>query len=149
MAEVLFYHLVNTPLEQVLPLLVARTRERNQRSIIRGGSEERLRVLDDALWTYDDASFLPHGLWNEPQPEGQPVLLTPEDGRPNDAEVLFLIDAAPLPAAWDFTRVVVLFDDADEDAKTAARAQWKEVRAMGHDATYWQQDETGRWVKKA
>lgn len=150
MADVLFYHLKNAPLEQVLPVLVARTRERNQRAIIRGGSEDRLRILDDVLWTFDEASFLAHGLWNEPRPEDQPVLLTPDAEQSNGADVVFLIDQAPLPATWDFARLVILFDDADKEAVEAARDQWKQIKAMGgHAATYWLQDDAGRWVKKA
>jgi DNA polymerase-3 subunit chi len=31
----------------------------------------------------------------------------------------------------------------------AARARWTEAKAQGFDATYWQPDEQGRWVKKA
>jgi DNA polymerase-3 subunit chi len=31
----------------------------------------------------------------------------------------------------------------------AARADWKSVKAAGHEATYWQQDSRGRWEKKA
>ena len=34
-------------------------------------------------------------------------------------------------------------------ALAAARADWKSVKAAGHDATYWQQDARGRWEKKA
>ena len=26
---------------------------------------------------------------------------------------------------------------------------WRAVKAAGHEATYWQQDEAGRWVRKA
>ena len=35
------------------------------------------------------------------------------------------------------------------DAVAAARARWSEAKAQGFDATYWQPDEQGRWVKKA
>ena len=34
-------------------------------------------------------------------------------------------------------------------ALAAAREQWRTVKAAEHDATYWQQDERGRWGKKA
>ena len=42
-----------------------------------------------------------------------------------------------------------MFDGYDEDALTEARSIWKEVRARGLDATYWQQNDEGRWEKKA
>ena len=38
---------------------------------------------------------------------------------------------------------------AFEQALTAAREDWKKARALGQAASYWQQDDTGRWEKKA
>lgn len=149
MSDVWFYHLQSQPLEAVLPTLVARSRERGWKVIIRAGSDERVQALDDLLWTYDDESFLAHGTAADANPETQPVLLTTEDGAPNNAEVLFLVDGAGLPAAWPFTRVVMMFDGNDMDAVAGARAAWKAAKALGHAVTYWQQDDGGRWVKKA
>jgi DNA polymerase-3 subunit chi len=61
-----------------------------------------------------------------------------------------LIDGAPIPAdAADYDRIVLLFDGEDEDAATAARAQWTDAKAKGFAATYWQPDERGRWQQKA
>ena len=62
----------------------------------------------------------------------------------------FLIDGAAVPADADaYARIVLIFDGEDEDAVTAARARWSEAKQQGFDATYWQPDEQGRWVKKA
>lgn len=149
MAEIWFYHLTRASLEETLPTLVERTRARGWKAVIRVGSPERLAALDDLLWTYDDESFLAHGTASEPDPEIQPVLLTLEDGLPNGAEVLFLADSAPLPATWPGERVIMLFDGADNEAVDHARGAWKDAKALGHQAQYWQQDETGRWARKA
>ncbi len=149
MTEVWFYHLQGRPLERTLPVLVERARERGWKAVIRAGSTERLAVIDDLLWTYDEAGFLPHGLASDDDPATQPVLLTTADERPNDAEIAFLIDNAPLPAQAGYQRVVMLFDGADPEALDAARAAWKQAKADGHTVTYWQQDDSGRWTKKA
>lgn len=148
MSEVLFYHLVGQPVEKALPLLLEKTVERGWNAVIRSGSEERLAVLDEALWTYKEDAFLPHGREEEGEIEHQPILLTTRDIRPNEAEVLFLVDRAGLPAEYAFARVVLMFDGDDPEALDSARAAWKTVKGLGHDATYWQQD-GGRWVKKA
>lgn len=149
MTDVLFYHLQQQPLEAVLPLLLEKTLERNWRAVVRLGSAARLAALDDALWTYADASFLPHGIAADGGAEGQPILLTTEDERPNGAHVVFLADGAPLPADLGVERLVLLFDGNDDEALAAARATWRDVKGRGLAATYWQQDERGRWVKKA
>ena len=37
----------------------------------------------------------------------------------------------------------------DRAALEYARSRWSEARKAGHEVTYWQQDEDGRWVKRA
>jgi len=43
----------------------------------------------------------------------------------------------------------VIFDGADADRLAAARAQWQELKAGGHALTYWEEDATGKWIKRA
>jgi DNA polymerase-3 subunit chi len=148
--EVLFYHLQRQPLEAVLPKLLEKSLERGWRALVRATSEERLAALDDHLWTFSDESFLPHGTEREPDAAEQPVILTLGEGNPNGAGVLFLVEGAPMPSdTAAYQRLVLLFDGNDEEALAAARADWKRVKAAGHDATYWQQDPRGRWERKA
>ncbi len=150
MTEMLFYHLQGQTPESVLPGLLEKSLERGWRVIVQGASEERIEALDAHLWTYRDDGFLPHGTWREAEAAQQPIVLTLTDTNPNAATVRFLIDGAALPAdAEAYERIVLLFDGEDEEAVAAARAQWSEAKAKGFDATYWQPDEQGRWVKKA
>ena len=150
MTEVLFYHLQGQKLEGVLPTLLEKSLERGWRVIVQGASEERIDALDAHLWTYRDDGFLPHGTWREQEATAQPVLLTVNEGNPNAAGVRFLIEGAAMPAdAEAYQRIVLLFDGDDEDAVAAARGYWTEAKAKGFDATYWQPDDRGRWVKKA
>ena len=150
MTEILFYHLQRQPLERVLPTLLERSLERGWRVVVQASSDERVEALDAHLWTYRDDVFLPHGTARDAAAAEQPVLITAGDENPNGAQVRFLIDGAGVPAdAAAYERIVLLFDGEDEDAVAAARARWAEVKAQGFEATYWQPDEHGRWVKKA
>ena len=150
MTEILFYHLQGQKLEGVLTPLLEKSLERGWKAIVQGASEERIEALDAHLWTYRDDGFLPHGTWREPDAAAQPVLLTVNDGNPNAANIRFLIEGAAVPAdAESYARIVLVFDGDDEDAVAAARAHWAEAKTKGFDATYWQPDEQGRWVKKA
>jgi DNA polymerase III subunit chi len=147
--EILFYHLQNTSLEQTLPTLLEKTRAKGWKAVVRASSNERLKALDDHLWTYSDNGFLPHGLDSDSAVVMQPIVLTSTDTRFNEAEVFFAVDGADLPTTEGWTRSVLLFDGKDPDALDKARVAWRAVKAAGHEATYWQQDETGRWNKKA
>ncbi|WP_457105281.1 DNA polymerase III subunit chi [Methylobacterium sp. P5_C11] len=150
MTEILFYHMQRQPLEKVLPNLVERSRERGWQAAIQAASEERLQALDDHLWTYTDESFLPHGTDREPDAASQPVVLTLRDVNPNAASIRFLVEGADLPPdAGAYERICILFDGSDQDALLRAREQWKQAKAAGHEVAYWQQDESGRWNKKA
>ena len=35
-----------------------------------------------------------------------------------------------------------------EEARTSVLPWWKQMKAAGHDVTYWQQNETRKWERK-
>ncbi|MEQ1696611.1 MAG: DNA polymerase III subunit chi [Hyphomicrobiaceae bacterium] len=147
--EVLFYHLERAPLEGVLPSLLEKTLERGWRAVVQTGTSDRLEALDEVLWTYRPESFLPHGSARDGNAESQPVYLTTGTDTPNGAGVRFLVDGADPESYAGYTRMVFMFDGNNPDAVAQARTQWKAVKAAGCIATYWQQNESGRWTKKA
>lgn len=148
-SDVMFYHLEIQPLDAVLPHLLERTLERGWRAVVQAGSEERLAALDIALWSYRDESFLPHGTSALGHADEQPVYLTIGDDTPNGAGVRFLVDGARAASYTGFERIVYLFDGGDDDALSVARDEWKAAKAAGCDVTYWQQEPSGQWRKKA
>jgi DNA polymerase-3 subunit chi len=146
--EILFYQLERQPLEKVLPQLLEKTLERGWRACIQAGGEERVEALSYALWTWREESFIPHGTARDGNAELQPVWITAGDENPNGAVVRFLVDGATIESFDGLARAVYMFDAADPQALEQARARWKEIKALGHEATYWQQDEAGRWAKR-
>jgi len=155
MTEVLFYHLQNTALENVLPPLLEKSLERGWRVVVQSTSQERAEALDAHLWTYRDDSFLPHATWHAGDAgragdaQDQPIVLAVEEGNPNRANVRFLIDNAALPAdSHTYERMVLVFNGDDADALAAARGAWTDCKARGFEVTYWQTDERGRWQRR-
>jgi DNA polymerase III subunit chi len=153
--EVLFYHLDRLPLERVLPELLEKCLERQWNSVVQLGSDERCEALDAHLWTYRDESFLPHGSaqssagnTSDGSARAHPVWLTTSEENPNEAQVRFLADGADVEDFSEYQRIVRLFDGNDTDAVEHARAAWKTAKQAGHEVTYWQQNERGRWEKK-
>ena len=147
--EFWFYHLESRPLQAVLPVLVEKTLARGWRALLRFSTPERLETIDSALWTYRDESFLPHGSTRDGHAGRQPAFLTLDDANPNGAAVLFLLEAAEEREPERFSRVIRLFDGADEEAKALARAEWKRAKAAGFEVSYWRQDAGGAWKKSA
>ena len=149
MTEVLFYHLQNMTVENVLPPLLEKSLERGWRVVVQSTSEERADALDAHLWTYRDDSFLPHATWRTSDAADQPILLVVAEENPNGAHVRFLVDNAALPqdsAAYE--RMVLLFNGDDAEALASARGAWSECKSRGFEVTYWQADEQGRWRRR-
>lgn len=149
MTEVLFYHLQNMTVENVLPPLLEKSLERGWRVVVQSTSPERADALDAHLWTYRDDSFLPHATWRVSDVAEQPIVLAVEADNPNGAHVRFLVDNAPLPQDTEaYERMVLLFNGDDPDALAAARSTWTDCKTRGFEVTYWQADERGRWQRR-
>ena len=148
MTDILFYHLEARPLEAVIPLLLEKTLERGWRAVVETGSTERAEVLDAHLWTYREDSFLAHGLAGDETEALQPILITTGTDNPNAAACRFFVDRAVPQSAEGYERIVYMFSGHDPDAVAEARLAWKALRE-GNTVTYWQQEPSGRWVKKA
>lgn len=110
-------------------------------------SGERVEHLNQLLWTYDEASFLPHGSARDGNADRQPIFLTASDENPNRATMLVLVDGAQGVALAGYARVCDMFDGNDETAVAAARQRWRDAKAAGHALTYWEQTGAG-WVKR-
>lgn len=149
MAEILFYHLTESTLDEALPGLVERSVGRGWRVTIQAVSEARRDEIDNLLWTWSDVSFLAHGTDQEPQAADQPILLTITEANDNASSVRFLVDGAKLQSVGDYERLVVMFDGHNQDQLDIARDQWKTFKTESHDLTYWQQTADRRWERKA
>jgi DNA polymerase-3 subunit chi len=147
MAEIGFYHLLSTPLERALPRLLEQARKRDYRIVLRAASSERVEHINALLWTFDDASFLPHGSARDGNAANQPIWLTDRPENPNGANMLMLVDGVAADDIGEFERCVDMFDGNDENAVIAARQRWRNATAAGHTLTYWQQTGSG-WERK-
>jgi DNA polymerase-3 subunit chi len=67
---------------------------------------------------------------------------------PNGAQALFLLETATESEPARFAWVIRLFGDADEEARTLARTEWKAAKEAG-EVSYWRQDASGAWKKAA
>ncbi len=147
MTEIRFYHLQRQRLEEVLPSLLEKARARGHTIVVRAGSDERVTALDGLLWTWRPDSFLAHGGPATGMAEDQPIWLTIHDERPNNADMLVLVDGAAADVT-PYALTCELFDGMDDAAVAESRRRWTAYKAAGHALTYWQQGDKG-WEKRA
>ncbi|HZB90847.1 MAG TPA: DNA polymerase III subunit chi [Stellaceae bacterium] len=148
MAEIGFYHLRSMPLERALPSILERGVAAGHRIVVIAGSSERVEHLNDLLWTYSDASFLPHGSARDGNAERQPIWLTAGDENPNAATMVVLVDGASSAGLAGYQRCCDIFDGNDASAVEAARQRWKAAKEAGHQLVYWEQSD-GKWERRS
>lgn len=119
-----------------------------QRVLVRAASDEQLEALNALLWTYDDASFLPHGGPGDGDPSSQPIFLTTQAANANGAAMLVLLAGCAMePTDSAFDVIIILFDGRDPETLAEARERWKVLKDDGHTPTYWREGEGGAWER--
>ncbi len=148
MTEVRFHHLERRRVDQALPSLLEAALEEGRRVVVRASSDEMVAALNERLWTYDDASFLPHGAAGDGDPMTQPIFLTSGLGNPNAATMLVRLSDAETSEADDaFDLVVLMFDGRDEAALGRARSEWRRLKDEGRTISYWRESDEGAWER--
>lgn len=148
MPQMLFYQLGPQPHDQALTALLQKTLERGLRAVVRLDTPERLAALDNYLWTYDDASFLPHGPASDDQAAHQPIVLTTGHDNPGQAQICFLVHGSQPVDCDDYQRVVYIFSGADDAELATAREQWRSAAQTFDEVTFWKQNQRGGWEKQ-
>lgn len=145
MARVDFYRLTRDPVERVLPAVAARILADGGRLLVVAAAAMQRQAIDEALWTHQGASFLPHGAAETPDAPHEPILLAGTLVLPaaNGARHVALADGEWRDEALEFDRAFLFFDNGRIDD---ARAVWRKLSgADGVETRYWKQDDQGRW----
>ncbi|MDP5306872.1 DNA polymerase III subunit chi [Paracoccus spongiarum] len=148
MGNALFYHLIRSPAEKLLPVLIGKSLQAGWRVELRGTDPARMDWLDRQLWL--DDGFLPHGLAGGAHDARQPVLLTlPGQAPANAPACLMTLNGAEVTPdeVARLDRACLIFDGGDAGAVARARDQWRGLTGAGITAEYWS-DEDGRWLRK-
>ena len=146
MNEVRFHHLERRRVDEALPGMLERALEEGRRVVVRASSARWSAALNERLWTYDDASFLPHGAAGDGDPETQPIFLTSEADNPNGATMLVRlagVEAAEADAAFDLA--MLLFDGRDDRRSPSPAANGGGSRTWGPRISYWRESDEGGW----
>ena len=145
--QVGFYHLTLSSLERALPRLLEKMVAAGHRVVVLTGSEERLKSLDHACWTYTPLSFLPHATpLDGLKPEDQPIWITTQPERPNGASVLVLTDGMEVQDLSPYNRCVVMQEGDAPETVASIKAFSNRLKAQQIPVIHWTQTQTG-WVQ--
>ena len=143
-----FYHLEASTLEGVLPGLLEKTLEKGWRALVKL-PEGKLAQLDNFLWTFREDAFLPHGREDEPQSDLQPILLSSTIESAKGFDAVFLLDGAAIEDMEGVSRAMIMINGRAAEDVQRERGRWKALKETGASLAYYQQNERGRWEKKA
>ncbi len=150
--EIQFYHLLTTSLETALPKLMAKALDAEYRVLIKSENISQLQIIDEQLWSYDPASFLPHAIYEKSgYNQQQPILLATEINNYNGANLLLILDSTELNDSelCSFTRIIDIFNGNDSNATTLARKRWQSYKERNIALQYIKQQPDSSWKVEA
>ncbi|MBU6198545.1 MAG: DNA polymerase III subunit chi [Xanthomonadaceae bacterium] len=127
------FYLIAKPRFRADPLLLVcelakRAFESGQRALILARSDEQAQALDEKLWEFDEAAFVPHQIAGDADDAITPVLIVPPGtSAPDRALIINLRDEA---VTGTFERVLEVVPD-EESLRTGSRERWKTYKAAG------------------
>jgi len=101
------------------------------RVVIHTRSAEEARHVDRLLWTFQEQSFVPHGLLGECESEITPILIGDAEQAHDEHDVLINL-AMEVPTFFSrFSRLAECVDN-DDVARTASRERYRFYRDRGY-----------------
>lgn len=146
--NIVFYQMMATSLERTLPRLLEKVYEQQQKAVVILSDLERLKLVDDVLWTFGKLSFVPHGsaLKHEQFKNRQPIWLTLEIENPNEADVLVITNSQIVEDSSQFKRYLDLFDGQNPEQVELAKKRIEIYKSQGYECTWWLQSLEGKWT---
>jgi DNA polymerase III subunit chi len=117
--------------------LIRKARQKDVKIVVYHDDANALQELDQALWTFSEADFLPHVMAHDPLAAQTPILLTntePGGQLPHHDLLLNLSLHAP-EAFTRFNRMIEVVADNDGE-RLAARARYASYKQQAHPLTH-------------
>jgi DNA polymerase-3 subunit chi len=102
-----------------------------RRTLIYTGSPEETRHMDRLLWTFRQASFIPHNISEASHPATAPVIITHQSNAGSEHDVLINLNREVPNFFSRFDRVAEIIDQ-ESQVVTAGRARFRFYRDRGY-----------------
>ena len=149
MLRIGFYQLGGNSVNDAVLMLVQKARGTGKKMLIFCPNPAAV-AIDDALWSHDQNSWLPHGLDAAPGAELSSVWVCSDmTSNPIDAHYVMLLYGSE-PNSWaGFERGFVVFDGKSDTQLKQARSQWQKWKSQSEtELAYFAQTVGGSWEKK-
>ncbi len=99
--------------------------------LILAASAEQAQTIDTLLWTFQQASFIPHRIWAGDAAGSEKVLIGTEEKRPEGCDVLVLGKPASPGFLKGFQEVADFAEKYDAAQLAFSRKRYKDCQAAG------------------
>ena len=129
------FYLIDKPRFRDDPLLlvcelVKRAHAAGQATLILARSQEQADALDEKLWEFDDASFIPHQLAGDEDDAITPVVIASPGVETADRPLVVNLRDECAPGTYERVLEVVAADPAERDG---SRVRWTEYKQRGFE----------------
>ena len=133
MTRVDFYILPPNVLQDRFVCTIADKAWQNGNNVyIHTGNSESATLLDNLLWTFNDISFLPHGLYEKNDLGNNPVLIGWNDQLPEQCQVMINL-TEDIPATADQISSIIEIVTTDSKDRQFARNRYRNYRDRGFE----------------
>lgn len=109
--------------------LVAKAYTANQRVYVQCADQTSAETFDALLWSFDDISFIPHGLTESQTTDDTPIMIGWQASTRNNADILLNLHPNIPDNTEHFERILEIVS-ADPDCKKICREHYKAYQAQ-------------------
>lgn len=106
--------------------------QQGNRILIQTENAEESRVVDDMLWTFNDDSFLPHGLDDESATSEQPIVITHGNSQHENFQTMINLSSITPVDATKFDRIAEIVNQ-EAERKQTGRKHYKVYKDQGYE----------------
>ncbi len=127
------FYLIDKPRFRDDPLLLVcelakKAFDNGQSTLILTRSFEQAEQLDEQLWEFDEAAFIPHQIAGDDDDAITPVLIVAPETHTADRALVINLRDEPAPGLFERVLEVVPADDGE---RAGSRARWKTYQHAG------------------
>jgi len=129
------FYLIDKPRFREEPLLLVcelakRAFAAEQPTLVLARSQSQAEALDELMWAFDEAAFIPHQIAGDEDDDVTAVLIVPPGIATPDRPLVINLRDECAPGLFDRVLEVV---PADEAERAGSRERWKTYRAAGFE----------------